>query len=218
MGGRARGLSGGRLRLIAGLLLSLLLHGALLWQGLAPDIARPGTGQAEAHRLQVVWVETPMPTSTPAPSPAPAAAWPGPASVPKPAPSPKPARRPDTAAVAPPSRQSAGATKATEQAAIAAEPQAPVPADTEAVPDTARSARAMGRLLDSAAGREAVQSAARQGLVRPQIHAQREDPLASAMREAAQGDCMKGEFKGGGMGLLSLPMLAAAALKGECSR
>ena len=213
MGGRARGLSSGRLRLIAGLLLSLLLHGALLWQGLAPDIARPGTGQAEAHRLQVVWVETPTSTPTPAPSPAPAAARPGPA----PAPRHKPARRPDTAAVAPPSRQSAGATKATEQAATAAA-QAPVPADTEAVPDTARSARAMGRLLDSAAGREAVQSAARQGLVRPQIPAQREDPLASGMREAAQGDCMKGEFKGGGMGLLSLPMLAAAALKGECSR
>jgi len=211
-------LSSGRLRLIAGLLLSLLLHGALLWQGLAPDNARPGTGQAEAHRLQVVWVETPMPRPTPAPSPAPAAARPGPAPAPSPAPRPKPARRPDTAAVAPPSRQSAGAAKATEEAATAAAPQAPVPADTEAVPDTARSARAMGRLLDSAAGREAVQSAARQGLVRPQIHAQREDPLASGMREAAQGDCMKGEFKGGGMGLLSLPMLAAAALKGECSR
>lgn len=209
-------MSSGRLRLIAGLLLSLLLHGALLWQGLAPDIARPGTGQAEAHRLQVVWVETP--TSTPAPSPAPAAARPGPAPAPNPAPRPKPARRPDTAAVAPPSRQSAGAAKATEQAATAAAPQAPVPADTEAVPDTARSARAMGRLLDSAAGREAVQSAARQGLVRPQIPAQREDPLASGVREAAQGDCMKGAFKGGGMGLLSLPMLAAAALKGECSR
>lgn len=209
-------MSSGRLRLIAGLLLSLLLHGALLWQGLAPDIARPGAGQAEAHRLQVVWVETPMPmpmpTPTPAPSPAPAAARPGPA------PASAPTRRPDTAAVAPPSRQSAGAAKAMEEAATAAAPQAPVPADTEAVPDTARSARAMGRLLDSAAGREAVQSAARQGLVRPQIHAQREDPLASGMREAAQGDCMKGEFKGGGMGLLSLPMLAAAALKGECSR
>jgi len=205
-------LSSGRLRLIAGLLLSLLLHGALLWQGLSPDNVRPGTGQAEAHRLQVVWVETPMPmpTPTPAPSPAPAAARPGPA--------PAPTRRPDTAAVAPPSRQGAGAAKATEQAATTAAPQAPVPADTEAVPDTARSARAMGRLLDSAAGREAVQSAARQGLVRPQIPAQREDPLASGMREAAQGDCMKGEFKGGGMGLLSLPMLAAAALKGECSR
>ena len=203
-------MSSGRLRLIAGLLLSLLLHGALLWQGLAPDIARPGTGQAEAHRLQVVWVEAP----TPAPSPAPAAARPGPA----PAPASPPTRRPDTAAVAPPSRQGAGAAKATEQAATAAAPQAPVAADTEAVPDTARSARAMGRLLDSAAGREAVQSAARQGLVRPQIPAQREDPLASGMREAAQGDCMKGEFKGGGMGLLSLPMLAAAALQGECSR
>ncbi|WP_353178371.1 hypothetical protein [Delftia acidovorans] len=207
-------MSSGRLRLIAGLLLSLLLHGVLLWQGLAPDIARPGTGQAEAHRLQVIWVETPTSTPTPAPSPAPAAARPGPA----PAPRPKPALRPDTAAVAPPSRQSAGAAKATEQAATAAAPQAPVPADTEAVADTARSARTMGRLLDSAAGREAVQSAARQGLVRPQIPAQREDPLASGMRQAAQGDCMKGEFKGGGMGLLSLPMLAAAALKGECSR
>lgn len=208
-------MSSGRLRLIAGLLLSLLLHGALLWRGLAPDNARPGTGQAEAHRLQVVWVETPMPMPTPAPSPAPAAARPGPA--PAPAPASAPTRRPDTAAVAPPSRQSAGAAKATEQAATAAA-QAPVPADTEAVPDTARSARAMGRLLDSAAGREAVQSAARQGLVRPQIPAQREDPLASGMRQAAQGDCMKGELKGGGMGLLSLPMLAAAALKGECSR
>lgn len=207
-------MSSGRLRLIAGLLLSLLLHGALLWQGLAPEIGRPGTGQAEAHRLQVVWVEAP----TPAPSPAPAVARPGPAPAPNPSPRPKPTRRPDTAAVAPPSRQGAGAAKATEQAATAAAPQAPVPADTAAVPDTARSARAMGRLLDSAAGREAVQSAARQGLVRPQIHAQREDPLASGMREAAQGDCMKGEFKGGGMGLLSLPMLAAAALKGECSR
>lgn len=202
-------MSSGRLRLIAGLLLSLLLHGVLLWRGLAPDIARPGTGQAEAHRLQVVWVEAP----TPAPSPAPAAARPGPA----PAPASPPTRRPDTAAVAPPSRQGAGAAKATEQAATAAA-QAPVLADTEAAPDAARSARAMGRLLDSAAGREAVQSAARQGLVRPQIPAQREDPLASGMREAAQGDCMKGEFKGGGMGLLSLPMLAAAALKGECSR
>jgi len=202
-------LSSGRLRLIAGLLLSLLLHGALLWQGLAPDIARPGTGQAEAHRLQVVWVEAP----TPAPSPAPAAARPGPA----PAPASPPTRRPDTAAVAPPSRQGAGAAKATEQAATAAA-QAPVLADTEAAPDAARSARAMGRPLDSAAGREAVQSAARQGLVRPQIHAQREDPLASGMREAAQGDCMKGEFKGGGMGLLSLPFLAAAALRDQCRR
>jgi len=196
-------LSSGRLRLIAGLLLSLLLHGALLWQGLAPDIARPGTGQAEAHRLQVVWVETPTSTPTPAPAPSPAAA----AARPGPAPAPAPT----------PSMQSAGAAKATEQAATAAA-QAPVLADTEAAPDAARSARAMGRLLDSAAGREAVQSAARQGLVRPQIPAQREDPLASGMREAAQGDCMKGEFKGGGMGLLSLPMLAAAALQGECSR
>ena len=35
---------------------------------------------------------------------------------------------------------------------------------------------------------------------------------------AAHGDCAKGEFQGSGMGLLSLPMLAAAMVQGQCSR
>ena len=45
-----------------------------------------------------------------------------------------------------------------------------------------------------------------------------EAATAAAPQAPVPADCMKGEFKGGGMGLLSLPMLAAAALKGECSR
>lgn len=42
--------------------------------------------------------------------------------------------------------------------------------------------------------------------------------MAAGIGEAARGDCAKGDFKGGGMGLLSLPFLAAAALQGECAR
>lgn len=199
-------MSSARQRLITGLLLSLLLHGVLLWQGLAPDLARPGAEQAEAPRLQLVWVQTPVQ----APSPPTAVARSERASAPK------PVQRPERTAVAQPSRQTAATATVTEAPAEPPESTMPAPADMAA--DTARSARAMGRLLDSAAGRLAVQAAARQGPAALQPPVQREDPLASAMREAAHGDCMKGEFKGGGMGLLSLPMLAAAALKGECSR
>lgn len=42
-------------------------------------------------------------------------------------------------------------------------------------------------------------------------------PLASGMSAAAHGDCLKGDFKGSGMGLLSLPMLALAAAQGRCA-
>ncbi len=42
--------------------------------------------------------------------------------------------------------------------------------------------------------------------------------LSSGVASAAHGDCRKGEFKGGGMGLLSLPALALAAANGECAR
>lgn len=42
--------------------------------------------------------------------------------------------------------------------------------------------------------------------------------LGAGVAGAARGDCRKGEFKGGGMGLLSLPALALAATTGECAR
>jgi hypothetical protein len=47
----------------------------------------------------------------------------------------------------------------------------------------------------------------------------RVDPLQKlpdAVAEAGKGDCMKGEFSGAGMGLLSAPFLAAAALLDKC--
>lgn len=45
-----------------------------------------------------------------------------------------------------------------------------------------------------------------------------DSPLSAGVSGAARGDCRKGEFKGGGMGLLSLPALALAAASGECAR
>ena len=42
--------------------------------------------------------------------------------------------------------------------------------------------------------------------------------LSSDVAGSARGDCMKGQFKGSGMGLLSLPALALAAAQGECGR
>ncbi|WP_432726537.1 hypothetical protein [Variovorax sp. W6] len=42
--------------------------------------------------------------------------------------------------------------------------------------------------------------------------------LSAGVSGAARGDCMKGQFKGSNMGLLSLPALALAAANGECAR
>jgi hypothetical protein len=40
--------------------------------------------------------------------------------------------------------------------------------------------------------------------------------LPDAVAAAAKGDCAKGEYLGGGMGLLSAPFLAYAAMAGNC--
>ena len=42
--------------------------------------------------------------------------------------------------------------------------------------------------------------------------------LAAAVKAAGRGDCLKGEFAGSGMGLLSAPFLAAAAARGKCAQ
>jgi hypothetical protein len=40
--------------------------------------------------------------------------------------------------------------------------------------------------------------------------------LPQAVATSAKGDCLKGEYAGGGMGLLSLPFLALAAVRDAC--
>lgn len=40
--------------------------------------------------------------------------------------------------------------------------------------------------------------------------------LGDGIAQGARGDCLKGEYLGAGMGVLSLPFLAAAALRDRC--
>jgi hypothetical protein len=79
-------------------------------------------------------------------------------------------------------------------------------------------------LLDSDATRRAIRASARA----PGLAAQAgrfgaaplspDERLGAAVQQGARGDCLKGEYLGGGMGLLSLPFLAAAALREQCRR
>jgi hypothetical protein len=45
-----------------------------------------------------------------------------------------------------------------------------------------------------------------------------EQRLGAGIQQGARGDCLKGEYLGAGMGVLSLPFLAAAALRDQCRR
>lgn len=42
--------------------------------------------------------------------------------------------------------------------------------------------------------------------------------LSGEVQRAGTGDCAKGQYAGAGMGLLSLPFLAAAAWRGDCAK
>jgi len=100
--------------------------------------------------------------------------------------------------------------------AIAPEPAASQTAST-AIPATEP-------LLDSEATRRALRASARD----PGLAAQAgrfgnapltpDERLGTEVLKSAKGDCLKGEYLGGGMGLLSLPFLAAAALREQCRR
>ncbi len=111
------------------------------------------------------------------------------------------------------------------------EPVAPSahPADTAAQPEAhspvAAAPPASSPLLDSAASRRAIRELARQRPITEQAAlasaTTRPAPgarLGERIREAGKGDCAKGEFFGAGMGLLSLPFLAAAAIGDECAQ
>ena len=79
--------------------------------------------------------------------------------------------------------------------------------------------------LDHAATQRAIRESARQSSLATQARdEQGANPLSTSAKlgnnieQAAHGDCAKGEYAGAGMGLLSLPFLAAAALSGSCAR
>lgn len=139
--------------------------------------------------------------------------------------------RPAEPTVAPPVREALRRTPQATRAEVprqdAVSPQAitthaiaPEPAASQ----TATAASATEPLLDSEATRRALRASARD----PGLAAQAgrigatpltpDERLGAEVMKGARGDCLKGEYLGGGMGLLSLPFLAAAALREQCRR
>lgn len=146
----------------------------------------------------LVWV----PLAPPKPAPQPTAAAPAAA---RPAAPPRPAAVPTTAAVAEPTLT------------VVAEPQAAAPLPPASGPRP--------RLLDSEASRRAIRDAGSQPLLAERAAAatgqaivSKDQQYSEAAAKAGKGNCLKGEFAGGGMGLLSLPALALAAAKGDCAK
>ena len=94
----------------------------------------------------------------------------------------------------------------------------PEPAASEASPQPS--------LLDTEATRRAIRASARAPSLGDRLARARDEPerpgaqarLANGVKAAGKGDCVKGEFAGAGMGLLSLPFLAIAAAQGDCAK
>jgi len=139
--------------------------------------------------------------------------------------------RPVEPTVAPPVREALRRTPLATRAEVprrdAISPQAittqaiaPEPAASQ----TATAAPAAEPLLDSEATRRALRASARDPGLAAQVGRIGTAPLTPDERlgaevmKGARGDCLKGEYLGGGMGLLSLPFLAAAALREQCRR
>lgn len=147
------------------------------------------------------------------------------------------ARAPDPA---PPSRTAEPTHAASRDTAVTrprsvapqALPDAPARADhapeaidvTRSEPAASRpaTAEAPASLLDGDATRRAIRASAREpglaaqaGRIGPAV-ATPDQRLGSGIAQGARGDCLKGEYFGGGAGLLSLPLLAAAALRDQC--
>lgn len=140
-------------------------------------------------------------------------------------------QRPAEAPMARPARESSRRTQAAPRAeGLRPEAIAPQAITITIAPDAAASQAATVEpaanepLLDSEATRRALRAsardpslAARAGRIGPAPLAP-DERLGAEVQKSARGDCLKGEYLGGGMGLLSLPFLAAAALREQCRR
>lgn len=107
---------------------------------------------------------------------------------------------------------------ATAETAAATLPIEATPPPTAATAEPALDAVATRRAIREsalAAGPAAQQAVQAGAALRAPTASQR---LSNDVQQAGRGDCAKGEYAGGGMGLLSLPFLAAAAINGDCAK
>lgn len=138
---------------------------------------------------------------------------------------PPPAPRRPRASVAPAAARPSPAVTPTQEA-IHAPATPPLAAPLSAALPAQAAASSAGpprpSILDSPATRQAIVDAARApslaDLPGTTRRAGLTQQLGSAIASGAHGDCDKGEFVGGGMGLLSLPFWAVAKLNGACGR
>jgi len=136
---------------------------------------------------------------------------------------------PDVAVARPPAAATVHARARSRPAEHAVEAvERPMPLDT-APTRTAEAASAPTPpdrdLLDTDASRRALHSAARNPNLASRVDAQvgvhsptAAQRLPGNIQQAGKGDCGKGDYPGAGMGLLSLPFIAAALATGNCAQ
>jgi hypothetical protein len=173
-------------------------HVAVLWLLLVATRPHARPVFPVQRVVEIAWVDVPKPRATPVPV-EPRASTPAAARV-RATPT-RSAARPE------PAPRDAIAAPAEAPAAVAA-PPAPLILNSEA---TRRALRDSDRAPSFA-------ERANQALNPAGTRAALDSRLSAGLSGAAHGDCMKGQFKGGDMGLLSLPALALAAARGECAR
>ncbi|MDN3920744.1 hypothetical protein [Roseateles violae] len=177
-------------------LLLALLHLGLGWALLGR--ARPAAPQPMARGAELRLI------AQPALRPALSSTAPA-----RPAPGPTPVRRLDRAP--PPTAPVTNEAEAPAPQAITLPPPAPPRGES---------------LLNSEATRRALREAARAPLLSERAASamgdgaplRPEEKLGRQVQQAATTDCLKGEFAGAGMGLLSLPFWALAEARGKCRR
>ncbi len=182
--------------------LVLLAHAMLLWAWPRPHPQRAPAPREPVSVAVTLLLPPPPPIAVPTPSvPAARAAARAPERVPRPRRSSQ-AEPSQAVTVAPPADQTA---------------TPPEPAASSSAPLDLRLAFPRG-----SAGRggltEPHNSMRRQALNDPRSNI-KTDPtqvLPNAVAASAKGDCLKGEYFGGGAGLLSAPFLAYAAMAGNC--
>ncbi len=150
-----------------------------------------------------------------------------------PAPAPRLLKDPQTPTAAPrPARPLPQARHRAEPAPVVpTPPDAPPPRSAEvpqslALPSAPAAASSPERLIDSAATRSALRQAAREPLsAERHLAAQGQESGVSAseklgrkVQQAGYGDCSKGQYAGGGMGLLSAPFYLLAEASGKCAK
>ena len=105
-------------------------------------------------------------------------------------------------------------------------PAQPVAASAAPPATQAAASAPAGGLLDTEASRRAIREAARQrstGEMGAQATGEKapvsdQDRMGQEIARGARGDCLKGEYAGSGMGLLSLPFWLMAELREKCRR